>query len=92
MKPADRADYLATVPVLSRGLIARGFAKTASPRTAIKAKCLDCTHFDRDEVANCTVILCPLHSYRPYQNPRKQGADAPPSAPLPTTGELGGNP
>ena len=71
MKPADRAEYLAGVPMSARGIVQRAFARTASPRAAIKAKCLDCCCFDRDEVANCNVILCPLHPYRPFQNARK---------------------
>ena len=29
--------------------------------------CLDCCHWDREEIKHCTVILCPLHSFRPFQ-------------------------
>ena len=58
--------------------MADAFAGTLSPRQAIKAKCLDCCGYDRAEVAGCTVVLCPLHSYRPLfretrRNTRKTG-------------------
>ena len=53
------------MPALSRGLIARALAGTASPRQAIKAFCLACTHYDRDEINHCPVWRCPLHAYRP---------------------------
>ncbi len=36
----ERAAFLGSVPALSRGLIARALAGTASPRQAIKAFCL----------------------------------------------------
>lgn len=38
-----------------------------SPKTAIKAFCLDCTGFMRSEITNCTALACPLYPYRPYQ-------------------------
>ena len=36
----ERAAFVESVPALSRGLIARSLAGTASPRQAIKAFCL----------------------------------------------------
>lgn len=48
------------------------FTKTlngkASPRLAIKAKCLDCASFTVAEIRDCQVFGCPLWRYRPYQN------------------------
>jgi len=67
----DQAAFLRSVPTGSRGAVGRAFAGTASPRSAIKAKCLDCCHFERAEVAACTVILCPLHPYRPFQKAQR---------------------
>ncbi len=68
METADRrSQFLQTVPDSARLTIARAFDKKCSPRAAIKAKCMDCCHFDRAEVAACTVILCPLHEFRPFQ-------------------------
>src|SRR5262245_50952604 len=73
-----RADFLArVVPPSARGIVERAFVGKASPRAAIKAKCLDCCCYDRGEVVACTVVLCPLHSYRPFQ---KSARKAPKSA------------
>jgi hypothetical protein len=69
-----RQGFLASaVPPSARRSVARAFAGSASPRQAIKAKCLDCCGYDRAEVAGCTVIVCPLHSYRPFQENRRNG-------------------
>lgn len=66
--PAEaREEFLKGVPELSRGIVERAFSRACSPRAAIKAKCLDCSHFDRAEIADCQVVLCPLHAFRPYQ-------------------------
>ena len=70
MSPEERstqADFLKNVPATCQAIFTKAFAKTLSPRAAIKAKCLDCSEFDRDEIRNCTVVLCPLHAYRPFQ-------------------------
>ena len=37
---------------------------------AIKAKCIDCCCWQRDEITNCPVEVCPLWKYRPYR-PKK---------------------
>jgi hypothetical protein len=42
-----------------------------SRAAAIKAKCLDCTNFQRVEVADCLVETCPLWPYRPYRSSEK---------------------
>ena len=64
--------YCRDVPPLYVGIVQRAFGGAASPRQAIKAKCLDCCGYQRDEVRHCQVVLCPLHAHRPYQ----QGGDA----------------
>lgn len=35
---------------------------------AIKAKCLDCTGYQKEEVRHCKATACPLFKVRPYQN------------------------
>ncbi len=52
---------------LYRGIVAKALDGTASPRGAIKAFCLRCVGYVRDDVTNCTAYNCPLHKYRPYQ-------------------------
>jgi hypothetical protein len=34
---------------------------------AVKAKCLDCSCWQPDEITNCMVFTCPLWAHRPYQ-------------------------
>lgn len=62
------AKILANTPQASQNTLARAFSGTASPRTAIKAQCLQCVGFDRDSVKNCTGWSCPLWAYRPFQD------------------------
>ena len=38
-----------------------------SRSAAIKAKCLDCCCYQRNEVKLCTTVACPLWNYRPFQ-------------------------
>ena len=38
-----------------------------SPKAAIKAFCLECVGWQREEVARCTSPACPLYGYRPFQ-------------------------
>lgn len=66
----SRETYIAEAPVSCRQILRRAFDGTASPRQAIKAKCLACVGFIRADVTNCTSSLCELHPYRPYQTPR----------------------
>jgi len=66
-----RAEYLGTVPQRYRRLAAKAAEGATSPRQAIKAKCLDCCHFQIAEVRECSVSLCPLHEFRPYQSSEK---------------------
>ena len=54
---------------LYRNALARALAGKASPRQAIRAKCLECVGYDRSEVTACTAYGCPLWRLRPYQAP-----------------------
>ena len=59
--------YVASAPQSVRRVLERAFDGESSPRQAIKAGCLACSCFQRDEITNCRVILCPLWAYRPFQ-------------------------
>lgn len=59
--------YLERVPSSARGILQKTFEGSASPRAAIKANCLTCASFDREEIRSCRVLLCPLWRYRPFQ-------------------------
>lgn len=63
--------YIADAPESSRGALEAAFSGTASPRAAIKAKCLSCVGFHRPSITGCTAVLCELYSYRPFQVKRK---------------------
>ena len=41
---------------------------TNSKATSIKAKCLDCCCWQKNEIKLCSVEQCPLWKYRPYQD------------------------
>ena len=55
----DRTDYLKTIPETMQATFKKAFSGKGL-RAAIKAKCLDCSCFSRNEVAQCTVVNCPL--------------------------------
>ena len=40
-----------------------------TPLKAIKLNCLDCVCYDRNEVAKCPSVNCPLHAFRFGRNP-----------------------
>lgn len=48
------------------GVTSKAFAGN-SKAAGIKAKCLDCTGWQRKEITLCGVEACPLWLYRPYQ-------------------------
>ena len=75
-RAAKVVEFLEKTPPLYRANMERAFLGKSSPRGAIKAMCQSCSCFDREEIANCRVVLCPLYLYRPYQpkTPSTQGA------------------
>jgi len=64
---ARQQNYSEKAPVSARGAIVRAFQRVGGRSNAIRAKCLACCNFDRDEIRHCTVETCPLHSFRPFQ-------------------------
>lgn len=38
-----------------------------SRNAAVKAFCLECVGWEREEVKKCTDLACPLYGYRPYK-------------------------
>ena len=52
------------IPVLYRGIFEK--AKT-SKATAVKAFCLQCMMYQKEEVRHCTATDCPLYPHRPYK-------------------------
>ena len=66
-------DFIAKQPSSVQGIYERALSGQ-SRATAVKAKCLDCTGNQRQEVSLCTVNTCPLYPYRPYQS-KENNAD-----------------
>lgn len=60
-------EYLKTVPTLSKGIVKHAYTRIIAPKRHIKAKCLDCTNYQREEITKCPVETCPLWAIRPFQ-------------------------
>lgn len=58
---------LQQMPVSAKRAYLRAAIGTASPREAIKAFCMECVCWDRNEVRLCTGLPCPLFLYRPFR-------------------------
>lgn len=69
LHPAVRK-RLADMPDSARRGYLRAIQGKASPRAAIKAFCMECCGWQRDEVRLCTAQACPLYAYRPFQGGR----------------------
>jgi hypothetical protein len=67
---------VAQIPLQHRLGYLRAIAGLASPRQEIKAYCLMCVSWERQEVAQCTNVLCPHYLSRPYQD-RLKGVSRP---------------
>ena len=46
--------------------------KKLTPVRAIRAKCIDCTCGQDDEIRNCTIKTCPLYLYRLGKKPKAE--------------------
>lgn len=60
-------EYMSKIPSSMQGIITRAFTKKGF-KDRVKAKCLDCCCFQREEVKECKSVTCPLHQIRPYQD------------------------
>lgn len=58
---------LQDAPVSCQGILERAYEGKASPRAAIKAFCLQCVGYQRQDVTECSAQAYPLWRYRPYQ-------------------------
>ena len=68
--PLDVSEYklrLSDIPDHFKHLFKKVWEGTTSRKARIKAKCVDCSCYQRVEVRKCTVKLCPLWPIRPYQ-------------------------
>ena len=58
---------LDSASVLYKGITETALEGNGSPRNAIKAFCLHCVGYQREDVKGCTAYGCPLYAFRPYQ-------------------------
>ena len=66
---------LPEVPRKHRRLYLKVMKGEASPRQCIKAMCLECMGWQRNDVAHCTAIACPLYRLRPFKASAEEVAE-----------------
>ena len=65
---AEQVERLVSdAPESVKNTLTEAFSGSASPRKAIKAQCLVCVGYSREDIRNCTGYSCPLWAYRPFQ-------------------------
>jgi hypothetical protein len=57
---------IAEIPKRYRGIYKKA-VETNSKTAAIKAFCLECVCWQKDEIANCSSLSCPLYGIRPFK-------------------------
>ena len=61
----NRETYLNDVPKSCQGITTKAWE--GGRAAAVKAKCLQCRSYKRNDVRDCTDEICALHAVRPYQ-------------------------
>jgi hypothetical protein len=64
--PDHIRNYFKMVPKTYKWLWYKCFAGVSTRPEAIKAKCIDCSGYIKEEIIECTVKTCPLWNHRPY--------------------------
>lgn len=67
-KNTVRSNYIKLIPRLYQHLMYNVFSSKKGYAKAVKAKCLDCSCFQKNEIKDCSVEICPLWNVRPYQS------------------------
>lgn len=60
-----------------RKMFEKCYAKTASPRMAIKTMCYECSGADVANAKACNSVTCPLWEYNPYRLEAEEGHSSP---------------
>lgn len=60
-------EYYLALPKVYRRTWFNSVAGISSKPAAIKAKCLDCSAYQKEEITYCKASTCPLYKFRPYQ-------------------------
>jgi hypothetical protein len=80
-KPTENAieKRARAIPSAMRGIYMRAMSGK-SKAAAIKAKCYDCSGWQRKEAYECPAVACPLHPYRPTSDAAGKNSETPPEA------------
>ncbi len=70
------ADRRAQMPQIHRSNYDKAVQRK-SMKAAVKAFCLECVCWQKEEVRLCTSLACPLYPYRPYKDSSKQASERP---------------
>ena len=76
----QQKERLNHIPESQKGIFTRVYSG-AGRALAVKAKCLDCCCYQRDQVRNCQSTACPLYAFRPFQAENGTDEDAPEAIP-----------
>lgn len=60
-------NYFLGIPDRYKKIYVRASMGKSTRSDAIKAKCLDCSAWNKEEIRHCKVYTCPLHKFRPYK-------------------------
>ena len=66
---------LQKVPSKHRKLYLKVMNGEASPRQCITVMCMECVGWQRNDVAHCTSLACPLYRLRPFKAPAEDVAE-----------------
>lgn len=66
-KNPELKSHIQLVPLRYQHLLCEIFSGVNSRTKAVKAKCLDCSNYQVQEIKECPCKLCPLWNYRPYK-------------------------
>lgn len=58
---------LKNAPNGSKRVMTRVYNKTANKGDVLKAVCLECVQYDKDEIKDCASSVCPIWHYRRYK-------------------------
>ena len=64
---AHQQAVIADAPSVYRTIFIKAYT-TGSKSAGIKAFCLHCVGYTREDIRNCTSYGCPLYPHRPYQD------------------------
>ena len=59
------------IPRMYRKIYEKAVTGSSKP-AAVKAFCLECVCWQKNEIINCTAVTCPLYAVRPFVKRRRK--------------------